>query len=52
MKSKRVLWLCLMQTYFSDDNDDANPVFNVAVSDYEDIFNISRNQASRDVKEG
>lgn len=52
LKSKRVLWLCLMQTYFTEDNDDASPVFNVAVSDYEDIFNISRNQASRDVKEG
>jgi len=52
LKAKRVLWLCLMQTYFTDEEESANPIFTVAVADYEDIFNVSRNQASRDVKEG
>lgn len=41
-----------MQTYFTDEEESANPIFTVAVADYEDIFNVSRNQASRDVKEG
>jgi len=52
LKAKRVVWLCLMQTYFTEEEESVNPVFTVAVSDYEDIFGISRNQASRDVKDG
>jgi plasmid replication initiation protein len=51
LKGKRVLWLCLMHTYFTQDEDSTTPVFTVAVSDYEEIFNVSRNQASRDVRQ-
>lgn len=57
LKAKRVLWLCLMQTYFtesSDDSDlfDGDSVFKITVADYESIFGVCRNQAGKDVKEG
>ncbi|HBZ2322347.1 TPA: replication initiation protein, partial [Klebsiella pneumoniae] len=60
LKAKRVLWLCLMQTYFtasvSEDDDEmavlGDSTFKVKVADYEQIFQVSRNQAIKDVKEG
>jgi len=60
LKAKRILWLCLMQTYFTnapDDQDDdegslGESVFKVAVADYMNIFAVSRNQAIKDAKEG
>ncbi|MFG7867784.1 RepB family plasmid replication initiator protein (plasmid) [Klebsiella pneumoniae] len=46
LKAKRVLWLCLMQTYFtasvSEDDDEmavlGDSTFKVKVADYEQIF--------------
>ncbi|MEH9251945.1 replication initiation protein, partial [Klebsiella pneumoniae] len=60
LKAKRVLWLCLMQTYFtasvSEDDDEmavlGDSTFKVKVADYQQIFQVSRNQAIKDVKEG
>lgn len=56
LQAKRVLWLCLMQAYFSDDTDDSSndflPLFDVSVSDYVKYFNVSTSVASRDVKSG
>ena len=38
LQAKRVLWLCLMQAYFSNDTSDDDmddlPVFKINVSDY------------------
>lgn len=56
LQAKRVLWLCLMQAYFSDsssdDESDSLPVFKVNVSDYVRYFNVATAVASRDVKSG
>ncbi|HAT24288.1 MAG: replication initiation protein [Pantoea sp.] len=56
LQAKRVLWLCLLQTYFSNDSDDLSdemlPLFNVSVSDYVKYFNVATAVASRDVKSG
>ncbi|HCM9429545.1 replication initiation protein [Klebsiella aerogenes] len=56
LQAKRVLWLCLMQAYFSDssqdDDSDVLPLFKVSVSDYVKYFNVATSVASRDVKAG
>ncbi|TQC70101.1 replication initiation protein (plasmid) [Pantoea dispersa] len=56
LQAKRVLWLCLMQAYFSDATDDFEndvlPLFTVSVSDYVKYFNVATAVASRDVKAG
>lgn len=56
LQAKRVLWLCLMQAYFSEASEDMEndvlPLFSVSVSDYVRYFNVSTAVASRDVKAG
>jgi len=56
LQAKRVLWLCLMQAYFSEATDDFEndvlPLFTVSVSDYVKYFNVATAVASRDVKAG
>lgn len=55
LQAKRVLWLCLMQAYFSDDDcedSEVLPLFRVSVSDYVKYFNVATAVASRDVKAG
>ena len=61
LKAKRVLWLCLMQTYFTasstDDSDKpdvvlGDAVFKVSVAEYATVFGVTRNQAVKDVKDG
>ncbi|MDE8559279.1 replication initiation protein [Pantoea vagans] len=56
LQAKRVLWLCLMQAYFSEASDDFEsdvlPLFTVSVSDYVKYFNVATAVASRDVKSG
>lgn len=49
LQAKRVLWLCLMQTYREDEHDG---VFNIKVADYQRYFNVSQATASTDVKKG
>lgn len=55
LQAKRVLWLCLMQAYFNDsqeDDSDVLPLFKISVSDYVKYFNVATSVASRDVKAG
>ncbi|MGP2446618.1 plasmid replication initiation protein [Pantoea ananatis] len=56
LQAKRVLWLCLMQAYFSEASEDFEsdvlPLFTVSVSDYVKYFNVATAVASRDVKSG
>lgn len=56
LQAKRVLWLCLMQAYFSEASEDFEndvlPLFTVSVSDYVKYFNVAAAVASRDVKSG
>jgi plasmid replication initiation protein len=55
LQAKRVLWLCLMQAYFSDTQDDDSdvlPLFKISVADYVKYFNVATSVASRDVKAG
>ena len=59
LRAKRVLWLCLMQTYLTDykhigksDNDDYESLFTIKVDDYHELFGVNRVQASKDVREG
>lgn len=55
LQAKRVLWLCLMQAYFNDSQDDDSdvlPLFKISVSDYVKYFNVATSVASRDVKAG
>ena len=53
LQAKRVLWLCLMQTYFVKDADDeVSPVFNISVADYQNFFKVGVDTASADVKKG
>lgn len=56
LQAKRVLWLCLMQAYFSEASEDLEsdvlPLFSVSVSDYVKYFNVATAVASRDVKAG
>ncbi|WP_273759668.1 replication initiation protein [Pantoea ananatis] len=56
LQAKRVLWLCLMQAYFSEASEDFEsdvlPLFTVSVSDYVKYFNVATAMASRDVKSG
>jgi plasmid replication initiation protein len=49
LPSKRVLWLCLAQLKKGKEHDG---VFNIEVSDYRELFNVSTTTASKDVKEG
>lgn len=49
LQAKRVLWLCLMQTYHEEDHEG---VFHVRVADYQRYFNVSQATASTDVKKG
>lgn len=59
LRAKRVLWLCLMQTYLtdykqsgSDENDEYESSFKVTVDEYHEVFNVNRVQASKDVRDG
>jgi plasmid replication initiation protein len=59
LKAKRVLWLCLMQTYLTDykqsvieEDDEYESSFKVKVDDYHELFGVNRVQASKDVREG
>jgi plasmid replication initiation protein len=53
LQAKRVLWLCLMQCYFkNDDPDEVSPVFTIAVADYQKFFKVGVDTASADVKKG
>jgi len=56
LQAKRVLWLCLMQAYFSQRDGELSPdevpPFTVTVADYIKYFNVATAVASRDVKNG
>jgi plasmid replication initiation protein len=56
LQAKRVLWLCLMQAYFSQATEESAtediPLFTVTVADYIKYFNVATAVASRDVKTG
>ena len=53
LKAKRILWMCLKQTYSRKDTDDhLSPMFSLMVKDYQGIFNVGLAQASKDMKAG
>ena len=49
LQSKRVLWLCLLQTYREEDH---TGLFTVKVVDYQRYFKVSQATASTDVRKG
>jgi plasmid replication initiation protein len=49
LQAKRVLWLCLMQTYYQQEHPG---VFTVKVADYQRYFKVSQATASTDVRKG
>lgn len=49
LQAKRVMWLCLMQTYYLDEHIG---IFTIMVSDYQKYFQVSQATASTDVKKG
>ncbi|MEA9392655.1 replication initiation protein [Acerihabitans sp. TG2] len=49
LQAKRVLWLCLMQTYREDEH---TGLFTVKVADYQRYFKVSQATASTDVRKG
>ncbi|WP_323612637.1 replication initiation protein [Pectobacterium versatile] len=49
LQAKRVLWLCLMQTYHKDEH---TGLFTIKVSDYQRYFKVSLTTASTDVRKG
>ena len=53
LKAKRVLWMCLKQTYSRKDSEDhLSPMFSLRVRDYQEIFGVNAQQASKDMKSG
>jgi len=55
LKAKRVLWMCFSQLKSSEDGESAeftNGEFFVYVSDYQNLFGVSTQTASTDVKAG
>jgi Protein involved in initiation of plasmid replication len=55
LKAKRVLWMCFSQikdTITDDHIDISNGQFDVHVSDYQNLFSVSVQTASADVKKG
>lgn len=53
LQAKRVLWLCLMQTYKQkNSSDDVSPLFTVNVADYQKMFRVGVDTASADVRKG
>lgn len=49
LQAKRVLWLCLMQTYHESEH---TGLFTVRVADYQRYFKVSQATASTDVRKG
>ena len=49
LQAKRVLWLCLMQTYYQQEHPG---LFTVRVADYQRYFKVSQATASTDVRKG
>ncbi|OVZ88326.1 RepB family plasmid replication initiator protein [Yersinia kristensenii] len=49
LQAKRVLWLCLMETYRQEEHQGT---FTVRVADYQRLFKVSQATASTDVRKG
>lgn len=53
LAAKRVLWLCLWQSYKRKGQSlESNPLFTVNVADYQELFGVTKVRASADVKAG
>lgn len=52
LQAKRVLWLCLIQSYNRKDSQPLDPEFVVRVADYQELFGVSQDQAGKDVRLG
>lgn len=52
LQAKRVLWLCLLQSYREPNREYYDTEFTVNVQDYGEIFRVARQTASSDVTRG
>ena len=54
LKAQRVLWMCFAQLKMNEDKqaEFTSCVFNIYVADYQRLFSVSLQTASRDVKSG
>lgn len=52
LQAKRVLWLCLLQSYKNKDALYVEPAFEIDVQEYQKLFRVSQATASNDVKNG
>ncbi|MFU2512474.1 RepB family plasmid replication initiator protein [Pseudoalteromonas sp. ASV78] len=52
LKAKRVLWMCFTQLKSSENADFTDGIFDVYVNDYQNLFGVSTQTASTDVKAG